>query len=77
MLLSGVLWPVEAMSDYLRYLSYILPTTHAIDSLRSIFARGWGIEKPEIYRAILINFAWVFGLLALCLLIIRVRKYTG
>lgn len=77
MLLSGVLWPLEGMSVYLRYLSYFLPMTHAIDSLRSIFARGWGIDKPEVYLGILVNCGWVFGMLIVCLTIIRIRKYTG
>lgn len=77
MLLSGVLWPLEGMSVYLRYLSRFLPLTHAIDALRCIFARGWGIEKHEVYLGVLVNFGWIIGLLVVCLMIIRIRKYTG
>lgn len=77
MLLSGVLWPMEGMSIYLRYLSYFIPLTHAIEALRCIFARGWGIDKPEVYWGIFVNFGWIVGLLSVCLTIIRIRKYTG
>ncbi|EFX71377.1 ABC protein, subfamily ABCH [Daphnia pulex] len=77
MLLSGVLWPMEGMSIYLRYLSYFIPLTHAIEALRCIFARGWGIDKPEVYYGIVVNFGWIVGLLLVCLTVIRVRKYTG
>jgi ABC-type multidrug transport system permease subunit len=77
MLLSGVLWPMEGMSIYLRYLSYFIPLTHAIEALRCIFARGWGIDRPEVYWGIVVNFGWIVGLLLVCLTVIRVRKYTG
>lgn len=77
LLLSGIIWPVEGMSTYLRFISYFLPQTYAIESLRSIFARGWGIELPEVYRGILISSGWLIALLALSLVAVRIRKHTG
>merc|ERR1712071_208702 len=77
LLLSGVLWPMEGMPVYLRYISYVLPQTYAVESLRNIFARGWGIDRPEVYWGVVSSFAWIFGLVTLSLFIIRVRKYTG
>ena len=77
LLLSGVLWPMEGMPVYLRYVSYFLPQTYAVESLRNIFGRGWGIERPEVYWGILISCAWIFALLAFSLIVVRVRKYTG
>ena len=77
-LLSGVLWPVDGIpSKFFRYAVYFLPQTYAIESMNGIFARGWGIERPQIYFGFLITFAWIFGLLALSLLVLRIRKYTG
>ena len=77
LLLSGVLWPMEGMPVYLRYVSYFLPQTYAVESLRNIFGRGWGIERPEVYWGILISCAWIFALLAFSLIVVRIRKYTG
>jgi len=41
MLLSGVIWPIEAIPEWLRYISYALPTTWAAESMRSVMLRGW------------------------------------
>ena len=77
-LLSGVLWPVDGIWPvFVRKAVYFLPQTYAIESMNGIFARGWGIERPQIYFGFLITFAWIFGLLALSLLVLRIRKYTG
>ena len=76
--LCGFLWPVDGMWPlFLRKSVYLLPQTYAIESVNSIFARGWGIERPQVYFGFLITFAWIFGLLALSLLVLRIRKYTG
>jgi len=77
LLLSGVLWPMEGMPVYLRYISYVLPQTYAIESLRNIFARGWGMDKLEVYLGVITSFGWIIALLVLSLIVIRVRKYTG
>ena len=77
LLLSGVLWPMEGMSVYLRYIAYFLPQTYAVESLRNVFARGWGIERPEVYWGIVISWGWIFAMLAFSLIVVRIRKYTG
>ena len=38
--LSGVIWPVEQMPDYLQWLSAILPLRYAVDGLRDIMLAG-------------------------------------
>jgi ABC-type multidrug transport system permease subunit len=77
LLLSGVLWPMEGMPVYLRYISYFLPQTYAIESLRNIFSRAWGMDRPEVYLGVATTFGWIIALLALSIIVIRVRKYTG
>ncbi len=69
-LLSGIFWPVEAIPKYLRPFSYLLPPTYAVDSLRSVIIRGWGIEKVWRDIAVLIG----FGVLFLTLAIINMEK---
>ncbi|EFX78468.1 ABC protein, subfamily ABCH [Daphnia pulex] len=78
LLLSGIIWPIEGMtSTWMRSLSYSLPQTYAIEALRSVFARGWSAELPDVYRGILISTGWIFIMLGLSLIVVRVRKHTG
>lgn len=63
-LLSGVFWPIQAIPTWLRPVSYLLPTTYAVEAVRSVILRGWGLDKiyPDI--AALVIFASVFLTLA-------------
>jgi ABC-2 type transport system permease protein len=42
-LLAGVFWPLEAVPELLRPVSYFIPLTYAVDACRSIMIRGWGL----------------------------------
>jgi ABC-2 type transport system permease protein len=59
-LLAGIFWPVEAIPSFIRPLSYIIPPTYAVEALRSVLLRGWGLGEiwPDI--VILVAFAAVF-----------------
>jgi len=63
LLLSGILWPVEALPIILREISLVLPSTWAAESFRSIMMRGWGLSAPLIWQSFLIVFS--FGVLML------------
>jgi len=63
-LLSGVFWPLEAVPDLLRPASYFLPLTYAVDGLRSVMIRGWGIGDVWLPVAVLLAFAAVMMLLS-------------
>ncbi|MGZ7132515.1 MAG: ABC transporter permease [Halobacteriota archaeon] len=67
-LLSGVFWPRQAIPEWLRPVSYILPTTYAVEAVRSVILRGWGLDKiyPDVIA--LLIFAGVFLVLATILL---------
>lgn len=75
--ICGVSWPIEGMSFYLRFVAYSMPMTYAIESLRCVFTRGWGIEQPDVYVGIIISVAWIFALLAMCVIVLRARKYAS
>ncbi|EFX79372.1 ABC protein, subfamily ABCH [Daphnia pulex] len=75
--ISGICWPIEGMSFYLRNFSYCSPMTYAIESLRCVFTRGWGIEETDVYVGILISIAWIFSLLSLCLIVLQKRKNSS
>jgi len=59
MLLSGTIWPSEAMNDYLRYFSFTLPMTLPIRSMRSLVARGWDVTHWQVYSGFGVSLGWV------------------
>ncbi|MCU0859141.1 MAG: ABC transporter permease [Thermoplasmata archaeon] len=58
-LLAGVFWPLEAVPELLRPVSYFVPLTYAVDGCRSVMIRGWGIGDVWLQVLILIAFAVV------------------
>lgn len=77
LVISGICWPVEGMPVYLRNVAYVMPLTYAIESVRCIFSRGWGVEQSNVYAGIIVSFAWIFGFMALCLIVARFRKFAS
>lgn len=63
-LLSGVFWPLQAIPEWLRPFSYLVPPTYAVDACRAVMLKGWGIDKiwPDILA--LVIFALFFLILA-------------
>ncbi|CAG2112685.1 unnamed protein product [Medioppia subpectinata] len=47
-IMGGMFWPLESMPTGLRYFSQILPSSLAIESLRSILLRGWGLSHYQV-----------------------------
>eukprot|EP00455_Lapot_gusevi_P020078 TRINITY_DN2134_c0_g1_i1.p1 TRINITY_DN2134_c0_g1~~TRINITY_DN2134_c0_g1_i1.p1 ORF type:complete len:198 (-),score=34.23 TRINITY_DN2134_c0_g1_i1:99-692(-) len=58
MLLSGIIWPVEAIPTGLRYISMGLPTTWAANAMRSILNRGWSMEQHEVWSGFMVVIGW-------------------
>jgi ABC-2 type transport system permease protein len=71
-LLAGVFWPLEAVPELLRPISYFIPLTYSVDGLRSVMIRGWGLDQvwPEV--TILVVFAAV--MLGLSILGLKRRR---
>jgi ABC-2 type transport system permease protein len=64
--LSGLLVPVDQLSDVLRAISTILPLTYANEALRSVMVKGYALTDPLIVRdiGILAAFALVMAVAA-------------
>ncbi len=62
--LSGVIWPVEQMPDYLQWLSVVLPLTYAVDGLRGIMLAGKSLLDVGFELSVLIGFAVIISILA-------------
>jgi len=59
-LLAGIFWPVEAIPSVLRPLSLLIPPTYAVEAMRSVILRGWGLGHIWPQLLILVAFAAVF-----------------
>lgn len=66
-LLCGFLWPLEGMPQFLRWISYFLPTTLPGISLRAIMIKGHPVANPEVYKGFLVVVGWTACLILLCL----------
>lgn len=75
LLMSGVLWPVEAIPSWLGWAAYALPTTWAADALRSVIIRGWGMTHKGVWTALLIVLAWAVALMAAAVLILNAHQF--
>ena len=64
-LLAGVFVPVESLPAWLRPFSYVLPPTWAVEALRNVMLRGWGLDRVWLHVAVLAGFAVVLTLLAI------------
>ena len=73
LLLSGIIWPVQALPNWIQPLSWMLPTTWTAEAFRSIMVRGWGISHQEIWIAFLFNLAFALFALAISARTLRVR----
>ena len=70
-LLSGVFWPIEAVPELIRPVSSFIPLTYAVDAMRSVMIRGWGLGSVWWDLFVLAAFASV--MLALSAYVLRKR----
>ena len=71
LLLSGVIWPLDAIPYPVRYVSYLIPLTLPAVAMRDVFLRGWSIGRERVWQAVLINIAFIA---AFVIIAITVRK---
>lgn len=74
LILSGIIWPLEAMPYWIRWFSYIQPQTLPTETLRHVLSRGWGIQEPGVYLGFLVTIGWAFSYLVLAAITFRVNK---
>lgn len=56
-LLSGIFVPVESLPAWLQPIAYVLPPTWAVDGLRDVMLRGWGLDRVWTHATVLAAFA--------------------
>lgn len=60
MLLSGIFLPTEALPGWLQPVAYLLPPTWAVEALRDVMLRGWGLDRIALHLSALAGFAALF-----------------
>ena len=71
LLLSGVIWPLEAIPTGLNYISLALPTTWASSAMRSVMLRGWDLTHASVWEAVLVILGWIVVFLGASILGVR------
>jgi len=57
--INGVIWPVEMMPhSWLESLAWYLPHTAALQGMRDIALRGWGLESVAVQLGIFVSVGW-------------------
>ncbi|KAG9510520.1 ABC transporter G family member 23, partial [Fragariocoptes setiger] len=59
LILAGIIWPIEAMPKWLRWLSYAQPQTLPTETLRNILSRGWGIAETGVLAGFAVTIGWL------------------
>ncbi|XP_063722634.1 ABC transporter G family member 20-like [Symsagittifera roscoffensis] len=75
MLLSGVIWPLDAIPYPLRYVSYALPPTLPAAAMRDVFLRGWGLAYKEVWAGVLVNIGFIVLFLTIAIVIRKILWY--
>uniref|UniRef100_A0A6G1S9A6 ABC transporter G family member 23 n=1 Tax=Aceria tosichella TaxID=561515 RepID=A0A6G1S9A6_9ACAR len=73
LLLSGTVWPTQAMPDAMRYFAYCLPQTLPIESLRYILSRGWDITHAEVATGFAVTIAWTTFFLIVAVVVFKAK----
>jgi len=74
LILSGIIWPLEAMPYWIRWFSYIQPQTLPTETLRHVLSRGWGITEYGVYIGFVVTISWMAFFLIAAALIFRINK---
>jgi ABC-2 type transport system permease protein len=70
-LLSGFIFPVEAMPNYIQPISWLLPFTYFVEVIRGLLLKGNAFSDLAGNYMVLLGFALVFTWMS----IVRFRKY--
>nr|QUF59475.1 ATP-binding cassette transporter Abch-like2 [Brachionus angularis] len=75
LLMSGIIWPLEAQPDWLKnFVSQFLPLTYATDSFRAILEKDWNIANFNVMKGFLATYAWTIIFLVVFLFMFSHRS---
>jgi ABC-type multidrug transport system permease subunit len=73
LLISGIIWPIEAMPGWVKVLTNFSPITHTAAAMRDVACRGWGITYFSVWFGFVVILLWIgfFNLIAAIVFTIR------
>lgn len=71
LILSAIMWPIEAMPKMVRWFSRIQPQTLAAEALRHILSRGWTIDQFDVYIGFFSTILWTSIFVIMTLVLFR------
>ena len=74
LMLSGTVWPVEAMANWVQSIAYYLPQTLPINAMRLMVSRGWSIFRAEVVCGFAVTAFWSVLFLLASALAFKLRK---
>lgn len=73
-IISGVLWSLETLPYYIKWFSYIQPTTLPAEAMRSMLTRGLSVTHPNVWPGYAASIIWIFLLLMFASRIFKYQK---
>ena len=75
LLLSGIIWPIEAQPMWLKtYVSQFSPLTYASDASRAILEKSWSLTEWQVARGFIATYMWTLAF-AVCFLVMFSRRF--
>lgn len=72
LLLSGIINPIIALANWLQPFSYFIPATYAVNALKGVFLKGWGLNL--IWMDILVLFIFLAVFFTVAILYLKRNK---
>ncbi|KAI8779585.1 ABC transporter G member 20, partial [Biomphalaria glabrata] len=68
-----IIWPIEAMPQWMKHISLILPLTYPTNAARAIMGKGWGMSMTIVWSSYLSTTAWIVLMSTLSFVIIKIK----
>lgn len=76
LLMSGIIWPLEAQPVWLnKYISQLLPLTYATEAFRNILEKGLDFNGYKVLCGFLETYIWTFVFCMCFLFLFSYKKY--
>lgn len=72
--LCGLMWPTEGIHYLLRSISIYLPLTMSTESLRSLTAKGLGLQHPSVYLGFMSIFSWILVFTLVSFVMLKLKR---
>ncbi|KAF7487775.1 ABC transporter G family member 20 [Sarcoptes scabiei] len=74
LILSGIIWPLEAMPQWIRSFSYLQPQTLPTETLRHILSRGWSIQDGGVWIGFVVTGSWFLIYVLVAAIAFKIKK---